>query len=142
MILSDEELDRLLNRLPPPNLYSTALVGPCCAFLQQDQVNWRRERWQSLEPRHRLYMGEIREEFPILQRQVDGYPLVYLANVASTQKPRQALETLDHYLRTEIWGTSGRWRGWPHFPVRVRCALLAWNALLEAAKQVRTDGGD
>lgn len=31
--------------------------------------------------------------------------------------------------------------GVARFPVRVRCALLAWNALLEAAKQVRADGG-
>lgn len=32
--------------------------------------------------------------------------------------------------------------GVARFPVRVRCALLAWNALLEAAKQVRTEAPD
>ena len=32
--------------------------------------------------------------------------------------------------------------GVARFPVRVRCALLAWNALLEAAKQVRTEVRD
>ena len=32
--------------------------------------------------------------------------------------------------------------GVARFSVRVRCALLAWNALLEAAKQVRTEVRD
>ena len=30
---------------------------------------------------------EIRNQFPILQQQVNGKPLVYLDNAASSQKP-------------------------------------------------------
>ncbi|MBR1542907.1 MAG: cysteine desulfurase [Bacteroidaceae bacterium] len=36
----------------------------------------------------------IREDFPILQTQVYGHPLVYLDNGATTQKPRQVVEAM------------------------------------------------
>ena len=35
---------------------------------------------------------KIREEFPILQREVYGKPLVYLDNAATTQKPLCVLD--------------------------------------------------
>jgi len=40
----------------------------------------------------------IRKEFPILERQVNGYPLVYLDSAASAQKPRTVIETQREYL--------------------------------------------
>ena len=36
----------------------------------------------------------IREQFPILSRQVNGHPLVYLDNAASAQKPRAVIEAM------------------------------------------------
>jgi cysteine desulfurase/selenocysteine lyase len=36
----------------------------------------------------------IRDQFPILSRQVNGYPLVYLDNAASAQKPRAVIEAM------------------------------------------------
>ena len=36
-----------------------------------------------------LDVARIRADFPILQREVNGHPLVYLDNAATTQKPRQ-----------------------------------------------------
>jgi cysteine desulfurase/selenocysteine lyase len=39
----------------------------------------------------------VRQDFPILQRQVHGKPLVYLDNAATTQKPRQVIDALVHY---------------------------------------------
>jgi cysteine desulfurase/selenocysteine lyase len=36
----------------------------------------------------------IRAEFPILQRQVNGHPLVYLDSAASAQKPRAVIEAM------------------------------------------------
>jgi cysteine desulfurase/selenocysteine lyase len=39
----------------------------------------------------------IRAEFPILQRQVNGKPLVYLDNAATSQKPRSMAERLQRY---------------------------------------------
>ena len=34
-------------------------------------------------------VASLRKQFPILQREVDGKPLVYLDNAATTQKPQR-----------------------------------------------------
>lgn len=39
-------------------------------------------------------LAKIRADFPILSRQVNGKPLVYLDNGASAQKPRQVIEAI------------------------------------------------
>jgi len=39
----------------------------------------------------------LRDQFPILQREVNGYPLVYLDNAATTQKPQVVLDAMSHY---------------------------------------------
>ncbi|WP_396278821.1 cysteine desulfurase SufS [Bacillus paralicheniformis] len=40
---------------------------------------------------------DIREQFPILNQQVNGHDLVYLDSAATSQKPRVVIETLDEY---------------------------------------------
>jgi len=40
---------------------------------------------------------EIRRDFPILERRIDGKRLVYLDNAATSQKPRQVIEALTDY---------------------------------------------
>ena len=40
---------------------------------------------------------EIRDQFPILNQQVNGKPLIYLDNAASSQKPISVLETWQNY---------------------------------------------
>ncbi|MCY4619304.1 MAG: cysteine desulfurase [Chloroflexi bacterium] len=42
----------------------------------------------------------IREEFPILSREVHGHPLVYLDNAATTQKPQSVIDALSSYYST------------------------------------------
>ena len=39
----------------------------------------------------------IRDEFPTLHQQVNGHPLVYLDNAATTQKPRSVIGALDRF---------------------------------------------
>ena len=39
----------------------------------------------------------IRNDFPILAREVHGKPLVYLDNAATSQKPRAVIEALRDY---------------------------------------------
>ncbi|MCF7675954.1 MAG: SufS family cysteine desulfurase [Akkermansiaceae bacterium] len=39
----------------------------------------------------------IKTDFPILDRKVNGCPLVYLDNAATTQKPRQVMDASRHY---------------------------------------------
>ena len=41
----------------------------------------------------------IREQFPILNQEVNGHPLVYLDSSATSQKPIQVIETVDNYYR-------------------------------------------
>ncbi|WP_239493525.1 cysteine desulfurase [Luteitalea sp. TBR-22] len=43
----------------------------------------------------------VRREFPILDQQVHGKPLVYLDNANTTQKPLSVIEALDHYYRAD-----------------------------------------
>ena len=50
-------------------------------------------------PSLRHSASAIRDDFPILSRQVHGCPLTYLDNTASTQKPVQVLDAMDHYYR-------------------------------------------
>jgi cysteine desulfurase/selenocysteine lyase len=45
-------------------------------------------------------IGSIRKDFPILQRQIGGRMLVYLDNAATTQKPRQVLDTIQAFYTT------------------------------------------
>ena len=39
----------------------------------------------------------LRDQFPILQRKVNGYPLIYLDNAATTQKPQVVLDAMNDY---------------------------------------------
>src|ERR1700722_8763872 len=49
---------------------------------------------------HRLDIDAIRKDFPILGTTVYGYPLAYLDNAATTQKPLAVLNAMDEYYRT------------------------------------------
>jgi cysteine desulfurase/selenocysteine lyase len=46
-----------------------------------------------------LDVVRVRRDFPILEREVHGKPLVYLDNAATSQTPHQVIETLDDYYR-------------------------------------------
>ncbi|MEO0852808.1 MAG: SufS family cysteine desulfurase, partial [Cyanobacteria bacterium J06648_11] len=43
--------------------------------------------------------SEVRGDFPLLNRQVQGQPLVYLDNAATSQKPESVLRAMDEYYR-------------------------------------------
>ena len=42
-----------------------------------------------------------RGDFPVLDQQFHGRPLIYLDYAATSQKPRQVLDVLDHYYRCD-----------------------------------------
>ena len=43
---------------------------------------------------------QVRADFPILQQEVNGQPLVYLDNAATTQKPQAVIDAIrDYYLQ-------------------------------------------
>jgi cysteine desulfurase/selenocysteine lyase len=45
--------------------------------------------------------NKIRADFPILDQEVNGYPLVYLDNGASSQKPKAVIDTISEYYEHE-----------------------------------------
>jgi cysteine desulfurase/selenocysteine lyase len=45
-------------------------------------------------------IAKLRADFPILERKVNGKPLVYLDSAATSQKPLAVIDALDHYYRT------------------------------------------
>lgn len=48
-----------------------------------------------------LDIEKIRSDFPILSREVNGMPLVYLDNGASSQKPKQVIDVITRYYEQE-----------------------------------------
>ena len=46
-------------------------------------------------------LAAIRAQFPILSRDVNGHPLAYLDNAASSQQPLRVLNRVERYLREE-----------------------------------------
>lgn len=43
----------------------------------------------------------IREQFPILHQEINGHPLVYLDNAATSQKPLAVIDAIKHYYEFE-----------------------------------------
>ena len=44
---------------------------------------------------------QVRAEFPILQQTVNGRPLVYLDNGATSQKPRRVIDSIRSYYESD-----------------------------------------
>ena len=51
--------------------------------------------WQN-----KIIMPDFRKDFPILDQQVNGYPLVYFDNAATSQKPKVVIDALNEYYQT------------------------------------------
>ena len=45
-------------------------------------------------------ISRLRSDFPILSRKINGKPLAYLDNAATSQKPRQVIEAIADYYRS------------------------------------------
>lgn len=46
-------------------------------------------------------VNRVRADFPILDQEVNGHPLVYLDNAASTQKPNSVIDAIANYYRRD-----------------------------------------
>jgi len=54
-----------------------------------------------LAPRQPFDVERVRQDFPILQEQIHGHPLVYLDNAATAQKPQVVIEAVLRFYRRE-----------------------------------------
>ena len=70
----------------------------------------------------RIDLEAIRRQFPLLDRQVHGKPLVYLDNAATTQKPQAVLDALDGFYEEDC---SNVHRGVHELSQRATRQLLA-----------------
>ncbi len=59
----------------------------------QGRLKTGKGKWELVDFR------KLRADFPILNRRVNGKPLVYLDNAATSQKPQQVLAAMDEYYR-------------------------------------------
>lgn len=48
-----------------------------------------------------LDIQKIRADFPVLDQQVNGSPLIYFDNAATTQKPKLVIDALSHYYASD-----------------------------------------
>jgi cysteine desulfurase/selenocysteine lyase len=48
-----------------------------------------------------LDIQKIRADFPVLDQQVNGSPLIYFDNAATTQKPKSVIDALSHYYASD-----------------------------------------
>ena len=49
----------------------------------------------------KLDIEAIRKQFPILHQEVNGKPLIYFDNAATSQKPQSVIDSLTHYYNTD-----------------------------------------
>src|SRR5690606_11575479 len=47
--------------------------------------------------KHQIVIDDIRAQFPVLHQEVNGKPLVYFDNAATTQKPQRVIDALNNY---------------------------------------------
>jgi cysteine desulfurase / selenocysteine lyase len=51
--------------------------------------------------RQQFDIGSVRKDFPILQERVNGHPLIWLDNAATTQKPQSVIDRLAYFYQHE-----------------------------------------
>jgi cysteine desulfurase/selenocysteine lyase len=81
-----------------------------------------------------LNISEIRSQFPILNQQVNGKPLIYFDNAATSQKPLAVINAIDNYYRQY---NSNIHRGAHHL---AQLATEAYEkARVDVAKHINAD---
>jgi cysteine desulfurase / selenocysteine lyase len=84
---------------PAGTYYFLSETGPWSnALLKTDETA---QRSNSTLPNATLDINAIRRDFPILAERVNGKPLVWFDNAATTQKPQAVMDRLNYFYRHE-----------------------------------------
>jgi cysteine desulfurase/selenocysteine lyase len=102
---------------PPVSSDSSAGISAFVAQIRQTHVpgreSWVEKSGQSGPQGHVLrHVGEsptsrafdvpaIREDFPVLRQKVNGKPLAWMDNAATTQKPQSVIDALSHFYEND-----------------------------------------
>ncbi|OTL51866.1 cysteine desulfurase [Acinetobacter baumannii] len=94
--------DRFATNTPPQSSASSAFY-----FLDLPQTGQSYSHYQPSQPTfvasgaQPLDVHAIRRDFPILQERVNGRPLVWLDNAATTQKPQRVIDRIAYFYQHE-----------------------------------------
>src|SRR3989344_7772529 len=80
---------------PPPTRRATNFVY--LVYLASRGYNLPPMEKVTTKQKTLLDVQKIRADFPILEREIHGKPLVYLDNAATSQKPRQVIKAISDY---------------------------------------------
>jgi cysteine desulfurase/selenocysteine lyase len=85
--------------VPPSAGYTPAAPGSHYYFLDESRRASPGAVPTSPQSGHDVYA--VRRDFPILDQQVNGHPLIWLDNAATTQKPQAVIDRLVHFYSYE-----------------------------------------
>jgi cysteine desulfurase/selenocysteine lyase len=101
-------LKNITTTLPGQQLPYTPPSGSGFYFL--NEKNHFRTAFEALDPTQKEFkdsngngfdINRIKLDFPILQERVNGKPLIWLDNAATTQKPRQVIDRISYFYEHE-----------------------------------------
>jgi cysteine desulfurase/selenocysteine lyase len=100
------DLARLLEGLAVPSRFSEAAPTPRSAptfyFLESALPTQLADRGTPVSLAHPLFdVATVRRDFPILAERVNGKPLIWLDNAATTQKPQSVIDRLAYFYAHE-----------------------------------------
>lgn len=83
-----------------PATVTEPVVGPVCDyyFLRNSSIRSKKvSSIRSISPEYDVEM--VRGDFPILEQRINGHPLIWFDNAATTQKPLTVIDTLNRFYR-------------------------------------------
>jgi cysteine desulfurase / selenocysteine lyase len=54
---------------------------------------------QTVISQYNIDIERVRKQFPILKREINGHPLIYMDNAATTQKPQSVIDAITNYYK-------------------------------------------
>ena len=102
--LANGQLRKLISQNSPTSSISSGIPGSssCFYFLPEAQPFAAQAQGLQFETAHPAFdVHAVRRDFPILQERVNGRPLIWLDNAATTQKPQAVIDRLAYFYQHE-----------------------------------------